>query len=226
VLLLNSPNNPTGVIYDAASLDALAARLHALALPRTLWIFEDTPYRDLVHDPNLIVPSMFGRWPSTVLMTSHSKDLGLAGERIGYLVISPLARGRELLHRAVTFCNRTLGFVNAPALMQRVLPKVLGQPGGRVDVSVYADNCARMTKGLRELGFSLPDPKAGFFLFPRLPVHLREAGGPALTEKLLARRTLVVPGVAFGVPGYLRLAMCVEPAAVDGALEAFRAVCA
>lgn len=225
ILLLNSPNNPTGVIYDAATLDALAARLHALALPRPLWIFEDTPYRDLVHDESFAVPSMLGRWPNTVLVTSHSKDLGLAGERIGYLVISPQARGRELLHRAVTFCNRTLGFVNAPALMQRVLPKVLGQPGGRVDVAVYADNCARMSAGLRELGFSLPDPRAGFFLFPRLPERLREAGGPALTEKLLQRRTLVVPGVAFGVPGHLRLAMCVEPSHVDGALDAFRAVC-
>jgi aspartate aminotransferase len=232
ILLLNSPNNPTGAIYDAATLDALAARLLELDLPRPLWILEDTPYRDLVHtspatqQPYLKVPSMLGRWPNTVLVTSHSKDLGLAGERIGYLVISPHARGRELLHRAVTFCNRTLGFVNAPALMQRVLPKVLGQPGGRVDVRVYADNCARMAAGLRELGFDLPDPRAGFFLFPRLPEHLREAGGPALTEKLLQRRTLVVPGVAFGVPGYLRLAMCVEPAAVDGALDAFRAVCA
>jgi aspartate aminotransferase len=226
ILLLNSPNNPTGAIYDAASLDALAARLRALDLPRPLWVIEDTPYRDLVHDRRFVVPSMLGRWPNTVLVTSHSKDLGLAGERIGYLVISPQARGRELLHRAVTFCNRTLGFVNAPALMQRVLPKVLGQPGGRVDVSVYADNCARMTACLRELGFELPDPRAGFFLFPRLPVHLREAGGPALTERLLAKRTLVVPGVAFGVPGYLRLAMCVDQTSVDGAIDAFRSVCA
>jgi aspartate aminotransferase len=232
ILLLNSPNNPTGAIYDAASLDALAAKLRQLNLPRPLWVIEDTPYRDLVHESasgaqaSFAVPSMLGRWPNTVLVTSHSKDLGLAGERIGYLVISPEARGRELLHRAVTFCNRTLGFVNAPALMQRVLPKVLGQPGGRVDVSVYADNCARMTACLRELGFELPAPRAGFFLFPRLPERLREAGGTALTERLLQKRTLVVPGVAFGVPGYLRLALCVEPKSVDGAIDAFQSVCA
>lgn len=225
ILLLNSPNNPTGVIYSAATLDALAERLRALELPRPLWVIEDTPYRDLVHDARTEVPSMLGRWPNSVLITSHSKDLGLAGERIGYLVISPQARGRELLHRAVTFCNRTLGFVNAPALMQRVLPLVLGLPGGRVEVEIYADNCARMAKGLRELDFVLPDPQAGFFLFPRLPERLREAGGVALTERLRAHRTLVVPGVAFGVPGHLRLAMCVEPSAVEGALDAFRAVC-
>lgn len=231
ILLLNSPNNPTGVIYDEASLDRLAAALGELDLPRPLWVIEDSPYRDLVHDESAAtVPSMLGRWPNTVLVTSHSKDLGLAGERIGYLVISPEARGRELLHRAVTFCNRTLGFVNAPALMQRVLPKVLGQPGGRVEVRVYAENCQKMAAGLRELGFELPNPRAGFFLFPRLPKRLRESlgedGDVTLTGRLREQRALVVPGVAFGVPGHLRLAMCVDPPVVDGALDAFRAVCA
>ena len=226
ILLLNSPNNPTGTIYTEAELDGLAKMLRELSLPRPLWVIEDTPYRDLVHDPSIDVPSMFGRWPNSVLVTSHSKDLGLAGERIGYLVICPRAQGRELLHRAVAFCNRTLGFVNAPALMQRVLPKVLGQPGGRVEVQVYADNCARMAAGLRELGFDLPEPRVGFFLFPRLPEALREAGDVVLTDRLREQRALVVPGVAFGVPGHLRLAMCVDPPVVDGALDAFRAVCA
>jgi aspartate aminotransferase len=229
ILLLNSPNNPTGVIYEAAALDELAAALRGLELPRPLWIIEDTPYRDLVHDDSP-VPSMLSRWPNTVLVTSHSKDLGLAGERIGYLVISPTARGRELLHRAVAFCNRTLGFVNAPALMQRVLPRVLGQPGGRVDVRVYASNCQTMAAGLRELGFELPPPRAGFFLFPRLPAPLLadgvEGSDVAFTDRLRQRRTLVVPGVAFGVPGHLRLAMCVDPSVVEGALNAFRVVCA
>jgi aspartate aminotransferase len=224
ILLLNSPHNPTGVIYDADSLDRLAAALNRLELPRPLWVIEDAPYRDLVHD-NTEVPSMLTRWPNTVLVTSHSKDLGLAGERIGYLVISPAARGRELLHRAVAFCNRTLGFVNAPALMQRALPRVLGRAGGRVDVRVYAENCHKMAAGLRELGFHLPSPRAGFFLFPRLPASLLEAGDVALTDRLRQHRTLVVPGIAFGVPGHLRLAMCVDPPVVDGALNAFRAAC-
>ncbi|KIG14726.1 Biosynthetic Aromatic amino acid aminotransferase alpha [Enhygromyxa salina] len=231
ILLINSPNNPTGTIYSAAALDELAAMLGKLQLPRPLWVIEDSPYRDLVHDQTAAsVPSMLGRWPNTVLVTSHSKDLGLAGERIGYLVINPEARGRELLHRAVAFCNRTLGFVNAPALMQRVLPKVLGQPGGRVEVQVYAENCHKMAAGLRELGFEQPTPQAGFFLFPRLPASLRaslgEGGDVTLTHRLREQRALVVPGVAFGVPDHLRLAMCVDPPVVDGALNAFRAVCA
>jgi aspartate aminotransferase len=236
VLLLNSPNNPTGAIYDAASLDELAAMLHEKASKRRrpLWVIEDSPYRDLVHDRDVVVPSMLGRWPDTVMVTSHSKDLGLAGERIGYMVISPRARGRELLRRAVGYTTRTLGFVNAPALMQRALPKVLGRPDGRVDVDVYARHCRTMATGLRELGFELPEPRAGFFLFPRLPERLRRAMGPndpaggvALSDRLrLEHRTLAVPGTAFGMPGYLRLSLCVGPEVVEGALDAFRAACA
>lgn len=232
VLLINSPNNPTGAIYDADSLDGLAELLRRKAGddPRPLWVIEDSPYRDVLHDPATEVASMFRRWPNTVMATSHSKDLGLAGERIGYLVISPEARGRELVRRGAGFCNRTLGFVNAPALMQRALPKVLGQPGGRVEVEVYAQNCRKMATGLRELGFRLPEPKAGFFLFPALPEGQVKAEGEqadvALTEQLRQRRTIVVPGAAFGVPGHLRLSMCVDPSVVDGALAAFRAVCA
>lgn len=232
VLLLDSPNNPTGAIYDAASLDALAAMLHARvgARSRPFWVIEDAPYRDLVYDRSVEVPSLLGRWPDTVLVTSHSKDLGLAGERIGYMVISPESRARTLQRRAATYATRTLGFVNAPALMQRALVKVLGRPSGRVDVEVYARHCRTMAAGLRELGFSLPEPKAGFFLFPRLPDHLRRpmgpddpGGGVAFSERLrVEHRTLVVPGTAFGMPGYLRLSMCVEPDVVEGALQAFR----
>lgn len=236
VLLLDSPNNPTGAIYDAASLDALAAMLHARVggRRRPLWVIEDAPYRDLVYDARVEVPSMLGRWPDTVLVTSHSKDLGLAGERIGYMVISPEARGRTLLRRAASYATRTLGFVNAPALMQRALVKVLGQPSGRVDVEVYARHCRTMAAGLRELGFEVPEPKAGFFLFPRLPDRIRKpmgpndpGGGVAFSERLrVEHRTLVVPGTAFGMPGYLRLSMCVDSTVVEAALGAFRAAMA
>lgn len=229
VVLLNSPNNPTGTIYDDASLAELARALGARPpTARPLYVVEDSPYRDVVYDPAEPVPSMLAHWDQTIFVTSHSKDLGLAGERIGYLLISPRADGRRLLARATGFCTRVLGFVNAPALMQRALPRVLGRPEGRVDVAVYADNCRRMAAGLRELGFSLPEPRAGFFLFPRLPEHLRthDGGDVALTEALLVHRTVVVPGTAFGVPGHLRLSLCVAPEVVAPALAAFRVVCA
>lgn len=230
LVLLNSPNNPTGAIYSAADLDATAKVLAAHRGPRPVFVVEDSPYRDLVHDGG-DVPSMLGRYANTLFITSHSKDLGLAGERIGYLLISPQCTGRELLRRAFGFSNRVLGFVNAPALMQRALPKVLGNPEGRVDVEVYARHCKRMAAGLEKLGFHLPPVRAGFFLFPRLPERMAsiatadQSSDIVLTERLREQRCVVVPGTAFGVPGHLRLSMCVDDAAVDGALAAFEAVC-
>lgn len=230
LVLLNSPNNPTGAVYDADSLDRLAHALRAAATRRPIFVLEDSPYRDLAHDGGPI-PSMMTRYEHTIHVTSHSKDLGLAGERIGYVVLSPRAAGAQLLARALAFCNRVLGFGNAPALMQRVLPLVLDRPDGRVDVSIYAHRCRRMAEGLRSLGFDAPVPTAGFFLFPGLPPRLRSIGGDtasgdvALTERLLGERTIVVPGTAFGVPGHLRLSMTAEDAAIEGALAAFERVC-
>lgn len=230
-VLLNSPNNPTGAIYDADELDALARVLAAASRDRArpIVVVEDAPYRDLVYDRDELphgVPSMLGRYPDTVFVTSHSKDLGLAGERIGYLAIAPTLAGRDLLARAVSYSTRVLGFVNAPALMQRVLPRLLEGEGARVDVSVYARNCRRMASALRELGFDVPEPRAGFFLFPRLPERLRDAegGDVALTERLVAHRTIVVPGIAFGAVGHLRLSLAVDEATVDGAIAALRRV--
>ena len=200
--------------------------LRAAATPRPIFVLEDSPYRDLAHDGRAI-PSMMTRYEHTIHVTSHSKDLGLAGERIGYVVISPHAAGARLLARALAFCNRVLGFGNAPALMQRVLPLVLDHPDGRIDVGIYADRCRRMAAGLRRLGFDAPVPEAGFFLFPGLPPRLRDAAGGdvPLTERLLVERTIVVPGTAFGVPGHLRLSMTADDAAIDGALAAFERVC-
>jgi len=228
LVLVNSPNNPSGVVYEGANLDRLAAALRKAneARQTPVFVVEDSPYRDLMHDGSA-AGSMMTRYEHTVHLTSHSKDLGLAGERIGYIVLSPRAHGGELLARAFAFCNRVLGFVNAPALMQRALPRVLGHPDGRVDVGVYARRCRRMTEGLRALGFGVLPPRAGFFVFPGLPSALRDdtGGDIALTERLLAERTIVVPGTAFGVPGHLRLSMAADDEAVEGALQALGRVC-
>jgi len=228
LVLVTSPNNPSGAVYSEADLDALADALRKASEGRDTPIFavEDSPYRDLMHDGSL-APSLMGRYDHCIHLTSHSKDLGLAGERIGYIVISPSAMGRRLLGRAFAFRNRVLGFVNAPALMQRMLPKVLGHDDGKVDVSIYARLCQTMAQGLTELGFAVVAPQAGFFLFPGLPDALRgeDGGDVKLTERLQGERTIVVPGTAFGVPGHIRLSMATTEQAVEGALKAFRAVC-
>jgi aspartate aminotransferase len=228
IVLLNSPNNPSGAVYSATELDRLAHALRAAdaGRERPILVVEDAPYRDLVYDGDP-VPSMMTRYDHTIHITSHSKDLALAGERIGYVVLSPRTAGARMLARAFAFCNRVLGFGNAPALMQRLLPLVLDAPDGRLDVGVYARRCRRMAEGLQALGFCLPPPRAGFFLFPRLPERLcdTQGGDVVLTERLLVERTIVVPGTAFGVPGHLRLSMAADDSSVDGALEAFERVC-
>ena len=228
LVLVTSPNNPSGAVYSNADLDALADALREASAGRDTPIFavEDSPYRDLMHDGST-APSLMNRYDHCIHLTSHSKDLGLAGERIGYIVISPRAMGRALLGRAFAFRNRVLGFVNAPALMQRMLPKVLGHEDGKVDVSIYARLCQTMAQGLTELGFSVVAPQAGFFLFPGLPEALRgdDGGDVQLTERLQGERTIVVPGTAFGVPGHIRLSMATTEQAVEGALKAFRTVC-
>lgn len=230
IVLLNSPNNPTGAIYGARDLSRLADVLtgHATQDGRPPVLVEDAPYRDLVYDGSVPASAMTV-YPHTIHVTSHSKDLGLAGERIGYAVISPRLADRRTVARALAYCNRTLGFVNAPALMQRVLPKVLGRPDGRVDVGVYARRARRLRAGLVGLGFAVPEPRAGFFLFPRLPdaVVARtpegQAADVAFAERLVARRCIVVPGSAFGVENHLRLSVATDDAAIDGALAAIEA---
>lgn len=228
IVLINSPNNPSGAVYTEAELDGLAAALTEANAGRDVPVFvvEDSPYRNLMHDGSQAA-SMMSRYAHCIHLTSHSKDLGLAGERIGYIVISPRAYGRSLLARAFAFNNRVLGFVNAPALMQRMLPKVLGHSGGCIDVSIYARRCKEMADGLSALGFGVVPPRAGFFLFPRLPEALRdETGGDiALTRRLQDERTIVVPGTAFGIAGHLRLSLAAPDEAVAGALAAFRRVC-
>jgi aspartate aminotransferase len=230
IVLLNSPNNPTGAVYDVASLEALAAGLRERSLPRPLYVIEDAPYRNLMYDGST-APSMLGRYANTMLVTSHSKDLALPGERIGYLMVSPECTERNELNRAFEYWNRVLGFVNAPALMQRTLVAVLGKPGGSVDPQIYARKCELMSQALTTLGFALPEIRAGFFLFPKLPTTLSLTPTPgssrdvAFCQMLAAQGCLAVPGIAFGGEDHIRLALCVDDETLNGAVQVFRKVC-
>lgn len=214
-LLLNSPNNPTGAVYPRASLDALGALLAAASrrTGRTIAIVTDEPYRHIAYDVE--VPWLFASYDHVVLVTSHSKDLALPGERIGYVAFGPRMDSSDALIAGATFATRTLGFVNAPAIQQRAVAEL---QGFSVDPAVYRAKRDRLLGVLTAAGYDVVPPDGAFYMFPRTPV----ADDVAFTRALAEELVLAVPGTGFGRPGHMRLSYCVEDATIDRAAEGFR----
>jgi aspartate aminotransferase len=217
-VLINSPNNPTGRIYPAALLKALGKVLERRSREngRVIYLVSDEPYRRIVFDGNQVPPVMQA-YDCTIIATSYSKELSLAGERIGYAAANPAIPQVGLLMEGLVLANRTLGFVNAPALMQRAVARLQGVT---VDVAPYQRNRDVLYRVLTEAGFQLTKPEGAFYLFPRSPIEDDVAFCREMQEHLV----LVVPGRGFGLPGHFRVAYCVAPQVVDGALPAFREV--
>ena len=167
----------------------------------------DEPYRKIVYD-GCQVPSIFKAYRHSLVVSSYSKDLSLPGERIGYIAVHPDCVDRELLVGAMTLANRILGFVNAPALMQRVVGELQGVT---VDCSIYGRRRDLFCRILAENGYEFVPPKGAFYLFPKSPL----ADDVAFVALLQEEKILAVPGRGFGMPGYFRLAFCVE----DGVIE-------
>jgi aspartate aminotransferase len=215
VLLLNTPNNPTGQIYSADSLARLGQLLqkHEQRTGRSVYLLYDTPYAGLTFR-GARNPPLFAQYPHALLAHSYSKELGLAGERIGFLAIHPHAPHRAALRDAVAFNNRVLGFVNAPALLQRAIEGCLD---ASVDVSYYERLGERLSGALRRIGYDLVPPQGGFYLFPKTPI----ADDVAFTHDLLAEKVLVVPGQGFGRGGHIRISFSVEEEVVDRAIPRF-----
>jgi aspartate aminotransferase len=214
-VLLNSPNNPTGKVYDADSLATLGEILRAKEgqYGREIYLISDEPYAKLIYD-GARVPSIFAAHSHTILATSHSKDLSLPGERIGYLAIHPHAPHARELANAMTFASRILGFVNAPALMQRVVAHLQGVS---IDVSWYQRKRDRLCQALSEMGYSLVKPDGAFYLFPRSPIDDLE-----FVRELQESNILTVPGRGFGAPGHFRIAYCVDDCVIENSLPGFR----
>jgi aspartate aminotransferase len=215
-IIINSPNNPTGQIYSAEELAGLAAVLERA--PQTVYLISDEPYRKIVYD-NHTVPSVFGAYANSIIVSSYSKDLSLPGERIGYLAVHPGIEGKGQLLGAMTLANRILGFVNAPAFMQRVVAELQGVA---VDCSIYARRRALFCQVLSEAGYEFVPPKGAFYLFPKSPM----ADDAAFVGLLAEQRILGVPGRGFGMPGYFRLAFCVEDAVIERSAAGFAAALA
>ncbi len=202
-VIINSPNNPTGRLYSEQSLLQLARVLERKQSihGHVITLISDEPYRKIVYD-GLEVPSVFSVYPNTILIVSHSKDLGLAGERIGYAAISPTHRNRSELESVMTFVNRTLGFVNAPALFQKVVARC---QDASVPVKVYQELRDLFCDILDKAGLEYFRPQGAFYLFPKTPIE----DDVKFVNMLLKERLLAVPGSGFGRPGYMRLSFCV-----------------
>lgn len=214
-IIINSPNNPTGVVYPAEGLHALGDLLrHAQSRHSSeIFLISDEPYRRLTFD-GLVFPQVLPHYDNTIVVHSHAKDLALPGERIGYIAVQPAYPGRQELVDGLTFCNRILGFVNAPALMQHV---VRALQGVSVDVADYQRKRDFLYQHLTELGYAVVRPQGAFYLFPRSPIE----DDVAFVEALQRWNLLTVPGQGFGAPGYFRIAYCVEDRVLEGAMEGF-----
>jgi aspartate aminotransferase len=215
-IIINSPNNPTGQIYSQESLAELGKVL-ATASQRyssTIFLIADEPYRKIVFDNNE-VPSIMQAYPNSVVVSSYSKDLSLPGERIGYIALHPEIDEKLPLVGALTLANRILGFVNAPALMQRVVAEL---QGASVDNSIYTRRREVFCKILANIGYEFMPPKGAFYVFPKSPI----ADDAEFVSKLQDQKILAVPGRGFGAPGYFRLAFCVDDAVIERSAEGFR----
>ena len=215
IVLINSPNNPTGKVYDEASIRELAELLEnrEKTYGRDIYLVSDEPYREIVYD-GVTVPSILAAYRNSIIASSYSKSLSLAGERIGYLAVNPALSDIEEVMSGLILYNRTLGFVNAPALMQRVITKMQGVT---VDVGQYRRKRELLCDSLSSIGYEFTKPDGTFYLFPRTPVDDDIKFVRALTK----RKILTVPGSGFGWPGHFRIAFCVDDATIVNSMKGF-----
>jgi len=221
-VLINSPHNPTGRIYPAETIARLAAALqeHGKKCGRLPYLISDEPYRDLAYD-GVKVPPVLSAYPESIVVSSYSKSLSLPGERIGYIAVNPNIRDKEILVNAFIYATRILGFVNAPALMQRIVAELTL---AKVDVDVYAKRRAAFTRILDEAGITYAKPEGAFYLFCQAPQSGAAPGGNdlAFVDHLKKHLILGVPGSGFGKSGWLRFAYCVDEKIIKASEAAFK----
>ncbi|MDL1967549.1 MAG: pyridoxal phosphate-dependent aminotransferase [Deltaproteobacteria bacterium] len=215
-VLINSPNNPTGQIYSKESLIELGTILNDKGKKsgKTIYLISDEPYRKIVYD-GITVPSIFNCYRESIIATSYSKDISIPGERIGYIAVNPLAAFKENLINGMALANRILGFVNAPALMQRIIASI---QGASVDLSEYQRKRDILCNSLAECGYEFVRPSGAFYLFPKSPVPDDVKFVKALQDELI----LVVPGSGFGCPGHFRIAFCVDDDTIINSIPGFK----
>jgi aspartate aminotransferase len=211
-VLINSPNNPTGRVYSSTSVEALGEllRRRTRETGRMIYLVADEPYRRIVYD-GVRVASVMAAYENSIIASSYSKELSLAGERIGFVATNPAINKVDQLMEGLVLANRILGFVNAPALMQRAVARLQGVS---VDVTSYKRNRDVLCEGLTRAGFMVVKPEGAFYLFPRSPIE----DDIGFCREMQKRLVLVVPGCGFGLAGHFRMAYCVPPEVVDRAM--------
>jgi aspartate aminotransferase len=215
-VIVNSPNNPTGAVYSrdlVMQLGELLRRKEA-QYDKQIYIISDEAYRKIIYD-GLPYPPVFHHHHHTIVVYSHSKDLALAGERIGYIAIHPDCSQHDELVNGFIFCTRILGFVNAPALMQHLV-KTLQHV--TVSIADYQKKRDFLYSNLVDLGYSVVKPHGAFYMFPKSPVE----DDIAFVNELRQWNVLVVPGRGFGTPGYFRISYCVDDKTLKGSLDGFK----
>jgi len=214
VMLINSPNNPTGVVYTREELEGLGKLLEVASqrFGKRIYLISDEPYRKIVY--GVEVPSVFDVYPHTIMLTSYSKELSLAGERIGYLAVHPKAEDAAMIAGAAGVIN-TMMYVNAPALFQQVVGKLQGVT---VDVTIYQKRRDMFCQGLSAAGYEFDVPEGAFYLFPKSPIE----NDIEFVNILKEQNILAVPGIGFGGPGFFRLSYAVPEKTITGSFEGFK----
>lgn len=218
IVIVNTPNNPTGVVYSEETIKELAdiLREKQKELGTDIYLISDEPYRELAYD-GVKVPYLTKYFENTIVGYSYSKSLSLPGERIGYLVIPDEAADSKNIIAAANVANRILGYVNAPSLMQKVVAKCVN---AEVDVPTYNKNREALYGGLKKLGYDCIKPEGAFYLFVKSPVPDEKV----FCEAAKKHHILVVPGSSFACPGYVRIAYCVSYETIVNSMPGFEAL--
>ena len=217
-VIINSPNNPSGMVYSEETLKELAAILkaHEETIGETVYLLTDEPYRELVYDMDK-TPNAMCYYDDTFICYSFSKCMSIPGERIGYLAVSPRMHEKTAVYAAVLGAGRALGYINPPSLFQRVIERTVG---AHSDFSQYKINRDLLTAGLRKIGYECVDPKGAFYLFAKA----LEPDAKAFCEHAKKYELLLVPSNDFGMTGYFRMAYCVNRDMIAKSMPAFRAL--
>lgn len=219
-VIINSPNNPTGVVYSEATIEKLAQVLteKSKEYGHTIWLISDEPYREIVYRDTPL-PWVPNYYPNTLVCYSYSKSLSLPGQRIGYVLVPPTAEDAHIVYAAVCGAGRALGYVCAPSLFQLVAAECTGQTA---DIEIYHKNRDLLLNALRDMGYTCAQPDGAFYLFPRS----LEPDAHAFCERAKKYDLVLVPGDSFGCPGHVRISYCVPTEQIQRALHKFEKLAA